>query len=107
MNTGEDASFVNFYYVKLMTSRPQQYKYETFEEDVIHKLIEHFEREVRHALLGRDVSNTELLFRILTDFDFDRDKSGKQALTRPSTGSHNTGLPQCQNHIKVRQHELN
>ena len=65
------------------------------EEDVIHKLIEHFEREVRHALLGRDVSNTELLFKILTDFDFDRDKSGKQTLIRPSTGSHNTGLPQC------------
>ena len=77
------------------------------EEDVIHKLIEHFEREVRHALLGRDVSNTELLFKILTDFDFDRNKSGKQALTRPSTDSRNTGTPQCRNHINVRQLELN
>ena len=37
--------------------------------DIIHKLTKHFEREVRHALLGRDVSNTELLFKILSDFD--------------------------------------
>ena len=59
------------------------------EEAIIHKLIEHFERKVPHALLGRDVSNTQLLFKIHTDFDFDREKTVKQALPCPSAGSHN------------------
>ena len=71
------------------------------QEDIIHKLIEHFEREVRRALLGRDVSNTELLFKILFDFDFDTEKNRE-------TGGVYTYLcrlkpSQHQPHVNVRQ----
>ena len=44
------------------------------EEDLIHRLIEYFEKEVRHALLGRDVANTEVQFKILSDFVFDKER---------------------------------
>ena len=57
------------------------------EEQLIHRIIEHFEKEARHALLGRDVTNTEVLFRILSDFDFHKERVVKQSSQRTATGA--------------------
>ena len=76
------------------------------EVDIIHKLTEHFEREARHALLGRDVSNIELLFKILSDFDLNKERAVKQALPRTATSFHNSSAPQRSSHVNVRQLEV-
>ena len=63
------------------------------EEDIIHRLIEHFEKEVRHALLGRDVANTEVLFKILSDFDFDKERVIKPSYQRKTSGAVHSSAP--------------
>ena len=71
------------------------------EEELIHRIIEHFEKEVRHALLGRDVTNTEVLFRILSDFDFDKERVVKQSSQRTATGASHSSAHQRSAHVNV------
>ena len=76
------------------------------EEELIHRIIEHFEKEVRHALLGRDVANTEVLFRILSDFDFDKEKVVKQSSQRTATSASHSSTHQRPAHVNVRNVEV-
>ena len=76
------------------------------EEELIHRIIEHFEKEVRHALLRRDVANTEVLFRILSDFDFDKEKVVKQSSQRTATSASHSSTYQRPAHVNVRNVEV-
>ena len=76
------------------------------EEGLTHRLIEHFEKEVRHALLGRDVTNTEVLFKILSDFDFDKERVVKPSFQRNATSTSHSTAPQRPPHINVRNVEV-
>ena len=76
------------------------------EEDLIRRLIEHFEKEVRYALLGRDVANTEVLFKILSDFDFDKERVVKQSYQRTTTGAAHSSTAQRSAHVNVRNVEV-
>ena len=76
------------------------------EEDLTHHLIEHFEKEVRHALLGRDVTNTEVLFKIHSDFNFDKERVVKPSFQRNTTGTSHSTAPQRPPHINVRNVEI-
>ena len=72
------------------------------EENLIHRLIEHFEKEVRYAFLARDVANTEVLFKILSDFDF----VVKQSYQRTTTGASHSSAPQRFAYVNVRNIEV-
>ena len=74
------------------------------EEELIHRIIEHFEEEVRHALLVRDVTNTEVLFRILADFD--KERVVKQSSQRTATGASHSSAHQRSAHVNVRHVEV-
>ena len=76
------------------------------EEDLAQRLIEHFEKEVRHALLGRDVNNNEVLFKILSDFDFDKERVVKPPFQRNATSISHSTAPQRPPHINVRNVEV-
>ena len=76
------------------------------EEELIHRIIEHFEKTVRHALLGRDVANTEVLFRILSNFDFDKEGVVKQSSLRTANGASHSSAHQRPTHVNVRNVEM-
>ena len=76
------------------------------EEDLAQRLIEHFEKEVRHALLGRDVTNNEVLFKILSDFDFDKERVVKPPFQRIATSTSHSTAPQRPPHINLRNVEV-
>ena len=74
------------------------------EDDLTHRLIEHFEKEVRYALLGRDVTNTEVLFKILSDFD--KERLVKPSFQRNATSTSHSTAPQRPPHIDARNVEV-
>ena len=76
------------------------------EEDLAQRLIEHFEKEVRHALLGRDVTNNEVLFKILSDFDFDKERVVKPPFQRKATSTSLSAAPPRPPHLNVRSVEV-
>ena len=76
------------------------------EEDLAQRLIEHFEKEVRHALLGRDVTNNEVLFKILSDFDFDKERVVKPPFQRNASSNAPSTASQRPPHINVRNVEV-
>ena len=61
---------------------------------------------MRHALLGRDVANTEVLFKILSDFDFDKERDVKQSYHRTTSGAAHSSAPQRSAHENVRNVEV-
>ena len=76
------------------------------EEELIHRIIEHFEKEVRHALLGHDVANKEVLFRIFSDFDFDKERVVKQSSQRTANGASHSSAHQRPTHVNGRDVEM-
>ena len=76
------------------------------EDDITYRLIEHFEKEVRHALLGRDITNTQVLFKILFNFDFDKERVVKTSFQRNALGTSQSSAPQRHTHVNVRNIEV-
>ena len=100
------AKYTRVQYATFLLGLASELDVDYSEEELIHRIIEHLKKEVRHALLGRDITNTEVLFRILSDFDFDKERVVKQSSQRTATGASHSSAHQRSACVNVRHGEV-
>lgn len=81
------------------------------ESDTILRLREHFEKNVRHAMIGQGVKNKNEFFKILTEFDNDdrneriaRERANKDNSQNPNKSADNSKNWTPRNVNAIRTH---
>ena len=85
------------------------------EEELTERLVDHFEKEVKHAFKGQQVKSKSKLFQILTDYDnddkrdqnrktnYDQNKSGIKSDEKSEKYSQNKNQNQNENKDQQRK----